>query len=425
MYRITFGVLLIILTSNIIFAQDTLKLSRQQCETIFLSQNLPLIAEKLKITQAEAAIIQARLWPNPNLTIDQINLWATPRQTGGETVSPPFWNNVGRNQQFGIEIEQLILTAGKRKKLIAIEQIGLEKAQQYVEELLRNLKITLRQQITELQYTQYIIQIIDKQLESLQHITAAYQKQVTQGNIAQSEFIRLKAQEFALAKEVNDLNRTTNEIQSELKKLMHLPYSAYLIITDTLAQTQSKLPHLSNLIDEATINRPDLKLAELEINYFNKLYLYEKAQRTPDLNIKGAYDRNGNTMLDFVGFGVAMDIPVFNRNQGNIKSAKAEKMQAEVLQKQIQNNVANEVAQAYSNYKHALDFVKNIDNNYIEALSKMLDAYTKNFMRKNISLLEYLDFLEAFSENNKSISEINKTIINTYEELNYAVGKDL
>ncbi|GIV43422.1 MAG: hypothetical protein KatS3mg035_0545 [Bacteroidia bacterium] len=98
-------------------AQDTLKLSREQCEAIFLKENLLLLAEKLEISKAEAIKLQASLWPNPNITLDEINLWTTQKQLGiwGQELPGLNGGNFGRNQQFTFSIEQLILTAGKRK----------------------------------------------------------------------------------------------------------------------------------------------------------------------------------------------------------------------------------------------------------------------------------------------------------------------
>ncbi|MCH5688037.1 hypothetical protein LWM68_29495 [Niabella sp. W65] len=96
-------------------AQDTLTLSRSQCEAIFLRENLSLIAEQLNVPMAEAEVKQASLWPNPQFTLDEINLWANRHQTGGQEVSPPIIGNWGRNQQYAVSLEQLIYTAGKRK----------------------------------------------------------------------------------------------------------------------------------------------------------------------------------------------------------------------------------------------------------------------------------------------------------------------
>jgi outer membrane protein, heavy metal efflux system len=63
-------ILILFLFSFSVKAQDTLKISREQCEAVFLKENLLLIAEKLNISQAEAMVLQAKLWPNPSLTIE-------------------------------------------------------------------------------------------------------------------------------------------------------------------------------------------------------------------------------------------------------------------------------------------------------------------------------------------------------------------
>lgn len=124
---------------------DTLRLSLVAAETIFLKENLLLIAEKLQIEQAEALLMQAKLWPNPSLNIEEVNLWASQRQLSyfGEEL-PPLIGNRGRNQQISIELEQLILTAGKRRKLMAIEEVSVDLSRQYFEDLLRNLRTEFR-----------------------------------------------------------------------------------------------------------------------------------------------------------------------------------------------------------------------------------------------------------------------------------------
>src|SRR5690606_19486764 len=105
------------------YGQETFTISRQEAEALFLKENLLLMAERLEIPKAEALVLQAKLWPNPTLSIDDVNLWATPSQKEpyGEEL-PPLFGNFGRYQQFGVGLEQLIITAGKRKKLIGIEQ---------------------------------------------------------------------------------------------------------------------------------------------------------------------------------------------------------------------------------------------------------------------------------------------------------------
>jgi cobalt-zinc-cadmium efflux system outer membrane protein len=411
-------------------AQDTLKLNRQQCEAVFLKENLLLIAERLEIPKAEAMKLQATLWPNPTVSLDEINLWATQKQLGvfGEELPGFNGGNFGRNQQISFSIEQLILTAGKRKKLMALEQVNVDKSQQYFQDLLRHLKYEFRQQLTQLQYLQFNRAIYLNQISSVRQLTQAYQKQVDLGNIPKGEYIRLKALELEFSKQINELNKEINEAQKELKLLMRLPANVHLIVSDDdyLKNIESfKLLSLSALLDTAKSSRPDLKLAELNQTYFSKLYAYEKAQRTPNVTLKGGYDRGGNFMYNFVGFGVAMDLPVFNRNQGNIRYANLGIEQSKIYYEQQSLTVTNEIALSWQNLNASIQFFESIEPDYEKTLDDLLNAYTKNFTNRNMNLLEYLDFLDAYLENKKIILEAGKEVNDKAEELNFSVGTDL
>src|SRR5690554_8105941 len=56
-----------------ICAQETLTISREEAEAMFLQNNLLLVAEKLNIESQRAEVIQARLWPNPEFSVSEVN----------------------------------------------------------------------------------------------------------------------------------------------------------------------------------------------------------------------------------------------------------------------------------------------------------------------------------------------------------------
>src|SRR5690606_1026474 len=140
------------------------KLNKQQYEELFLKQNLLLIAEKYNIDQASALLLQAKLWPNPSISIDEVNLWSTKKPLASlDRPLPPIFGDIAKNTQCSAQIEQLIQTAGKRKKRIAVEQISVDIAIQQFEEILRNLKLDFRTNISRLQYLQHYQQVYVQQ----------------------------------------------------------------------------------------------------------------------------------------------------------------------------------------------------------------------------------------------------------------------
>lgn len=416
------GVLLIL--SFGLKAQETLKLSRQEAETMFLQNNLLLISEKLHIESQQAEVIQAKMWHNPEFSVSEANLW----KNSTVEPSPPFFGNFGQNQQIAFELNQLVQTAGKRKKLIALEEVDVSKAEQYFEDLLRGLKLELRNQLTELWYVQQSLHVYQNLIGNISTLTNAYQNQLAKGNISKAEYIRLKALELEVSKDILDFTQRSNEVQKELKLLLRTSSTVDIEVTDEgFAETgkpyQAVL--LEHAIEHAKENRPDYKLALLEEDYSNKLLAYEKAQRVPDLTFGVNYDRNGSTMLDFVGVGVSFDLPIFNRNKGGIKKAQISIENAKVQKEQTTLTIQNEIFLSYKSLQQAIDFLNKIDADYEAELDLLLENYTKNFTARNVSMLEYFDFMDTYLENKKIILEARKEVNQKTEELNYSLGRDL
>jgi len=403
---------------------DTLQLTRVQSEAILLANSLSIVAEKLQIDQAEALRWQAELWPNPNFSIDEVNLWTT----SGHEEMPPFWGKFGRNQQVSAALEQLIQTAGKRRKLVALEQVSVEQAEHYFRDFLRGLKGSFRTTMTELQYLQSSRRYHQRQLASISELTDAMQRQVELNNLGKADYIRLKAAQLELKKHLMELDKELVEKNHSLTLLLNIPSHVYLDLgTEGFVPELEPLQslQLSDLEAVALEERPDLQLATLAQRYYTELESYEKAQRTPDLKLKLGYDRGGNFMLDFVGLGASIDLPVFHRNQGNIRHAQLGKTRTELQLSQKRNEVLSQVKTAYFNLMQEVAFYEEIDRGYDEELDALLDNYTANFSSRNISLLVYLDFLEAYLDNKETLIGTIKSIQDQIEELQFLVGRDL
>ncbi|HLV42656.1 MAG TPA: TolC family protein [Brumimicrobium sp.] len=417
----------LLLCVNVSFSQDTLVLNKAEAEAIFLQNNLFLLAENLSISKAEANLIQAKVWPNPTLTLDQVNLWK-PKSIEGQELVPPLSGDFGRNQQFGVSIEQLILTAGKRRKLMALEKVGVEQSKHYFEEVLRSLKIEFRAQLNQLNYLQTYKTIYENQLTSINQLTESYKRQVEAGFLDKGEYIRLKASALEILNDIHTLENELNEVEHNLKQLMNLPSTTvFELKAEGLAVNREKLNDLNikALVDTAHNNRPDYQISKLQEDYAEKYLAVERAERVPNLALIGEYNRGDAIYTDFVGFGIAIDLPVFNRNRGNIKIAELEIQQAQLNQQFVTSGIEKEVSLAVMQFRRALDFIQQIDEDYESELDQILTAYTQNFMNKNIDLIQYLDFLEAYLENKNIILQAAVELRNKAEELNYAVGKDI
>ena len=55
----------------------------------------------------------------------------------------------------------------------------------------------------------------------------------------------------------------------------------------------------------------------------------------------------------------------------------------------------------------------------------MLDVYAKNLLNRNISMLEFIDFMDSYQKSKQIFLEMQKSVNNNFEELQFIVGMEL
>jgi len=404
--------------------QSFLKLNRGEIETIFLEQNLELIAEQMNISIADAEIIQARLWTNPELSIDEVSFWSTQAQRDFFFDDIP---DAPNTRQFTIELSQMIRTAGKRRKDVAVQTVARDIAIQEFGETLRELRTELRQSINEILYLQAFEKVLSEQVAVLERLVDAHERQARIGNFSTSELLRLQASSLEIENELNQLKIELNSQLRILKSLLHLPPTANIVIVSSEADDKDVIvPTLQDLYLLAMENRPDMRMQRLQTEFYTKTLRYEQAQRVPDITVSAYYDRFDGIFPNYVGFGLSFDLPIFDRNQGNIRAARLSIEQSHFLERQVQNEIFNEIAEAFRNYEQSLRFYRRMSGSALFSdLNNMLEVYTRNLLNRNISLLEFIDFMEAYQTSKQIFLETQMAVRNNFEELQYTVGIDI
>ncbi|MGL5227027.1 MAG: TolC family protein [Bacteroidales bacterium] len=409
-------------------AGEVIKLSSKELEVLFIERNLEILAEAYQISMADAAIAQAKVWENPNLSVSNISFWSTSAQRNGEkNVIPPLFGKSGNNIEFSVELSQMISLARKRSKLVEVEKVSKEIAICQFEELLRSLKYEFRNIILNYSYTESLTEILSEQKTALEKLIRAYESQAINGNIASREVLRLKASQFEIDNEAVKLEKTIISLEKQIKSLLAIE-SPVRIHIDSSPDSYPKPANLlaENLIDQALSSRPDMSLKKLNLEYYAKNLRYEKAQRIPDLTVSLNYDRAGGVWKDFTGVGIGMDLPIFNRNKGNIKTMQYAIEQNKLHVRQQEINITNEVTESFTNYQKSYDFYFQDQHQLlIQEMKVMFQNYLKNMSERNISMIEFLDFMDVYRSNSEAWAEAKKDIGESFEELQYRIGHDL
>ena len=391
-----------------------------QLETMFLKQNLELIAERMNVSIADAAIAEAKVWDNPELSIGNINFW---KRNGTDENGNP----IAYPKEFTVELTQMVSLSARRTKLANVEKVGKEIALTQFEELLRGLKLDLRSSIAELVYLQNIMKVYESQKKLLEDVTATYQTQYKRGNISKGELLRLQTALFEMEATINDTQTNFNASQKTLKNLLAIEPSVVIVVIDDKNNFPSPAAINPNeLIETAIASRPDLQTAKLQSEYQKKNITYQKSLIMPDLSLGVNYDRYGGVWDNFWGVSVGFQLPVLNRNKGAIKTAQIQLSQNEALVEQSQKTLQNEVIESYKNYSNTYAFLeRNLKNSALNELDDMLDVYAKNLIAKNISMVEYMDFMDSYRSIKEMLLNSQKELRLSFEQLQYAAGEDI
>lgn len=389
-------------------------------ENQFIQNNTQLLASKFTIDKVQAEIIQEKLWPNPTLSISEVNLW----KTYTVETQPYLFGKYGQNQQIAVELEQLIETAGKRKKRVALKQLEQQSAAFDYEEILRELRKDLRLAFHQLNRIQQEETQLKDMVALYSQMREQYQRQAQLKNIATADLYRVQTELMGLQKEQIELVIERFEALNKLRILTHNPnLEVSQLQFQEIQSTQSqKLP--INLLEIAQKQNVGLKRQENEEAKAQQVLALEKAQKTPDLRVQMNYDRGGNIMRDFMGVGISFDLPVFNTNKGNIKAAEIGIQQQQFNKQTLENNLTQSIHQLQNQLIRMEQMLENWPNAQRENQKQMVENYKKHLQNKQVTLLEFIDFTQAYREANQAYLQLQQTYQNTFEELQYIVGQD-
>ncbi|MFT0304250.1 TolC family protein [Bacteroides thetaiotaomicron] len=417
MNRAFLFLLFLLLAGKMCAQQVAGTLTLKEAEQRFLERNLSLIAERYNIDMAQAQVLQAKLFENPVISLEQ-NVY---NRLNGK------YFDFGKEGEAVVEIEQVIHLAGQRNKQVRLEKINKEIAEYQFEEVMRTLRQELNEKFVEVYFLSKSIVIYEKEVNSLQVLLGGMKVQQEKGNISLMEISRLESMLFSLKKEKNERESDLLTTRGELNLLLNLPEDTQVQLSlDEEVLQQLDLSQLSFADLKAIINeRPDQKIARSTVNASRANLKLQKSMAFPEFSVKGNYDRVGNFINDYFAIGVSLSVPIFNRNQGNIKAARFSIQQAGVQQEYAANRADMELFTAYTSLEKATQLYQSTNTDLERNIEKLITGVNENFTRKNISLLEFIDYYDSYKETCIQLYEIKKNVFLAMENLNTVVGQNV
>jgi outer membrane protein, heavy metal efflux system len=384
-----------------------------QAIDLALANNHSLKATRTTILQNQAQEITANLRPNPTLGADtQFVPFFSPQDFSGE--------NLNETQQFDIGLGYLFERGHKRQRRLqaARDQTAVTRAQ--VTDAERTLAFNVAQQFVSVLLAESSLQLAQTDLDSFQQTVDISEAQFKAGYIGEGDYLKIKLQLLQFQTDVSSARLA--KVQALVGLRQYLGYQTVPADFDVVGDLAYWPLHgnLEDLQMKALRERPDFQAAQLGITAAESQILLAKANAKVDVN--GTYDfthvSGENTASIFANF----ELPIFNRNQGEIARTGYALTQAQEQQQAASDQVLSDVANAYGAVRSNDEVLQLYTSGYLKQAQDSRDISEYAYKRGAASLLDFLDAERSYRSIQLAYRQALASYMTALEQLKEAVG---
>ncbi|MGA8273530.1 MAG: TolC family protein [Candidatus Sulfotelmatobacter sp.] len=393
--------------------QNTTLISLDQAIDLALAHNHSIRATRTLILQNQAQEITANLRPNPSFLADsQFIPFFSPQDFSGD--------NLNETQQFDVGLSYLFERGHKRQRRLqaARDQTAVTRAQ--VTDAERGLAFNVGQQFVSVLLAESTLRFALQDLTSFQQTVDISEAQLKAGSISEGDYLKIRLQLLQFQTDVSSARLA--QVQALVGLREFLGYNAVPADFDVIGDLayQPLRANLEGLQKKGLSERPDYRAAELGITAGQSQILLAKANGKVDVN--GTYDfthvSGENTASIFVNF----ELPIFNRNQGEIARTGYALTQAQEQEQAASDTVLSDVAVAYEAVRSNDEVVQLYTSGYLKQAQDSRDISEYAYRRGAASLLDFLDAERSYRSVQLAYRQALASYMTALEQLKQAVG---
>ncbi len=381
---------------SICYAEERVNL--KQAIQIIKEKNYDVKISKLEIKKAEGSFIQAGLLQNPNVYLNYTGL--------------DFGKNIlydTSNTLLSIGVSQPIELGGKRKYRKLSAKYALESTKYQWKDstrsVIRDFVSLYFQSLADRAYVDYL----EQDLKDFDQMLLIQSKRQELGFLSLIDLLKLKLYKGELEDAIRVARGT---YQKDLQDM-----SFYLggVYEPEEVQENMSEANINELLELSLKNRENIKAIEKQIDSINYQIKLLKSYTIPDITVNVEYDAFGVQYKPGLGFGFSINLPVFDRRQGDLLTAVATKEQLRVSLDRAIASVKTEVLKAYEDYETNLRIYKAMLERK-KVMDDILERTKKAYSMGGISTLDFLDTLRTYRSFMQSFIQAK---YNTLKSLHY------
>jgi len=381
-------------------------ISLEELQQMALQHNPTLSQAAANIRAAEGRKKQSGLYPNPTVAYQ-----------GEEIRGGSF-----RGGEQGFFVQQNIVTAGKlglNRNIFEQERKQAEaEADEQKLRVVTNVKLAYIQALAAqqtLELRQNLAKLAQDVIETSHQLANVGQADAP--DVLEAE---VEGQQADLA--VTQAEQNQQRVWKELAAVVGDPHLQLMRLEGNLEEMPSV--DAEELVDKLVSDSPAVKIAELGVKKAEASLARAKREPIPDLQLRAGLQQNRELLettgrpTGLQGFAeVGMQIPIFNRNQGNIAASKADVDRAQREVERVKLALRERAASVVQSYTYSQTAVARYKNEMIPRAQKAYDMYGKKYQQmaaaypqvliaqRTLMQLEvsYVNALESFATNSVAL----------------------
>jgi cobalt-zinc-cadmium efflux system outer membrane protein len=178
--------------------------------------------------------------------------------------------------------------------------------------------------------------------------------------------------------------------------------------------------NVDDLQAKAVTSRPDLRAAQQGVTAANSQNLLAKADGKRDVTAQANYTHI--TALSTASFFGSIQLPIFDRNQGEIERTGYAITQAQEQEKATSDQVMTDVRDAYEGLQTNDQIVQIYRSGYLDQAKEDRDISEYAYRRGAASLLDFLDAERSYRATQLAYRQALASYLVALEQLREAVG---
>jgi outer membrane protein, heavy metal efflux system len=389
-----------------------LKIDLDQAIQLAIAHNHTLLAAESQIPQSQAEEVTAAIRPNPVLTYDDLYVPITPHDFTSSEI----------NQVTEFDLGAAFTWERGHKRAARIEaakdQTAETRSQVFDNE--RTLTFNVAQQFVNVLLAKSTLDFARQDLDSFQKTVDISEAQYKAGGMSEGDYLKIHLQLLQFQQDVSSAELSLVQAQAGLRQLLgYGTVPENYDVAGELAYTPLSL-NKQDLELMALRGRPDLVAAKQGVTAANSQYKLAKANGKRDLTTAFTYTHVSG--INSAGFTASIEIPVWDRNQGEIARTHYAIGGAQETERAAEDAVMNDIDNAYGGFQNAHEVATLYESGYLKQAQDSRDISEYAYQRGAASLLDFLDAERSYRATELAYRQALANYMMAVEQVKESIG---